>query len=68
MTDLATNLLHYGDNLDILRRDLPDADVDLIYLDPPSTRTATKTPSSATSRARDPRDMRAILARLTTGL
>ncbi|MEX0629462.1 MAG: hypothetical protein WEE67_03380 [Chloroflexota bacterium] len=27
--------LYYGDNLDILRRYLPDASVDLIYLDPP---------------------------------
>ena len=36
MTDLATNLLDYGDNLDILRRYLPDAAVDLVYLDPPS--------------------------------
>jgi DNA modification methylase len=35
MTDLATNLLYYGDNLDILRRYLPDAAVDLVYLDPP---------------------------------
>ena len=35
MTDLATNLLYYGDNLDILRRYLPDASVDLVYLDPP---------------------------------
>ncbi len=34
MTDLATNLLYYGDNLDILRRCLPDATVDLVYLDP----------------------------------
>ena len=25
MTDLATNVLYYGDNLDILRRYLPDA-------------------------------------------
>jgi hypothetical protein len=25
MTDLATTVLYYGDNLDILRRDLPDA-------------------------------------------
>jgi hypothetical protein len=25
MTDLATNVLYYGDNLDILRRSLPDA-------------------------------------------
>jgi site-specific DNA-methyltransferase (adenine-specific) len=35
MTDLATNLLSYGDNLDILRRYLPDAAVDLVSLDPP---------------------------------
>ena len=41
MTNLATNLLYYGDNLDILRYDLPHAAVDLIYLDPPSTQTAT---------------------------
>jgi DNA modification methylase len=33
--DLATNVLYYGDNLDILRRYLPDAAVDLVYLDPP---------------------------------
>jgi hypothetical protein len=35
MTDLAANVLYYGDNLDILRRYLPDAAVDLVYLDPP---------------------------------
>jgi 16S rRNA G966 N2-methylase RsmD len=35
MTDLATNVLSYADNLDILRRYLPDAAVDLVYLDPP---------------------------------
>jgi len=35
MTDLATNVLYYGDNLDILRRYLPDGAVDLVYLDPP---------------------------------
>ncbi|MGH2488115.1 MAG: hypothetical protein ACRDFR_00660 [Candidatus Limnocylindria bacterium] len=35
MTEHATNVLYYGDNLDILRRYLPDASVDLIYLDPP---------------------------------
>ena len=34
MTDLATNLLYYGGKLDILRRYLPDAGVDLVYLDP----------------------------------
>jgi len=35
MPDLHTNLLYYGDNLDILRRSLPDAAVDLVDLDPP---------------------------------
>ena len=35
MTDLATNVLYSGDNLDILRRYLPDAAVALVYLDPP---------------------------------
>ena len=35
MTELATNVLYYGDNLDILRCFSPDACVDLIYLDPP---------------------------------
>ncbi len=35
MTELATDVLYYGDNLDILRRYLPDASVDLVYLDPP---------------------------------
>ena len=28
MTELATNVLSYGDNLDVLRRSLPDAAVD----------------------------------------
>ena len=30
MTDRATNVLYYGDNLDILRRYLPDAAVDRV--------------------------------------
>jgi site-specific DNA-methyltransferase (adenine-specific) len=29
------NRLYFGDNLDILRREVPDESVDLIYLDPP---------------------------------
>ena len=29
------NRLYYGDNLDVLRQHVPDASVDLIYLDPP---------------------------------
>ena len=35
MTDLVINVLYYGDNLDVLRRYLPDAAVDVVYLDPP---------------------------------
>ena len=31
----ASNQLYYGDNLDILRRYVPDESVDVIYLDPP---------------------------------
>jgi len=36
-TALRTNVLYYGDNLDILRRReyFPDESIDLIYLDPP---------------------------------
>ena len=29
------NQLYYGDNLDILRRYIPDESIDLVYLDPP---------------------------------
>jgi DNA modification methylase len=32
---MAENMLYYGDNLDILRRYVPNESVDLIYLDPP---------------------------------
>lgn len=32
---MKTNVLYYGDNLDILRRYVPDGSVDLVYLDPP---------------------------------
>ena len=32
---MQPNTLYYGDNLDILRRYIPDGSVDLIYLDPP---------------------------------
>jgi DNA modification methylase len=32
---IKTNVLYYGDNLDILRRYIPDESVDLVYLDPP---------------------------------
>lgn len=32
---MQKNRLYYGDNLDVLRRYVPDASVDLVYLDPP---------------------------------
>ena len=32
---MKTNVLYYGDNLEILRRYIPDESVDLVYLDPP---------------------------------
>ena len=32
---MNTNMLYYGDNLDVLRRYIKDESVDLIYLDPP---------------------------------
>lgn len=33
--ELKTNVLYYGDNLEILRKHIPDESIDLIYLDPP---------------------------------
>ena len=30
-----TNRLYYGDNLEVLRGEIADASVDLVYLDPP---------------------------------
>lgn len=38
---MGDNTLYYGDNLDILRRYVPDESVDLIYLDPPFNSSAT---------------------------
>ncbi len=35
MEQAKTNLLYFGDNLDVLRRHVKDESVDLIYLDPP---------------------------------
>ena len=32
---MDTNVLYYGDNLDVLRRHIKDESVDLVYLDPP---------------------------------
>ena len=38
---MDTNVLYYGDNLEILRKYIPDGSVDLIYLDPPFNSNAT---------------------------
>jgi adenine specific DNA methylase Mod len=35
MAEPPGNILYYGDNLDVLRRHVPDESVDLVYLDPP---------------------------------
>ena len=35
MDTLKTNVLYYGDNLEILRKYIPENSIDLIYLDPP---------------------------------
>ena len=35
MTELKTNVLYFGDNLEILRKYIPDNCIDLVYLDPP---------------------------------
>ena len=35
MSGVKTDVLYYGDNLEILRKYIPDASVDLVYLDPP---------------------------------
>jgi len=32
---MDTNVLYYGDNLEILHKYIPDESIDLIYLDPP---------------------------------
>ncbi|HEY7644785.1 MAG TPA: DNA methyltransferase [Hyphomicrobiales bacterium] len=37
----SENTLYYGDNLDILRNDIEDESIDLIYLDPPFNSNAT---------------------------
>ncbi|MGJ3629347.1 hypothetical protein AB5I41_25320 [Sphingomonas sp. MMS24-JH45] len=40
-TNRPANHLYYGDNLDVLRREIGDASVDLVYLDPPFNSNAT---------------------------
>jgi site-specific DNA-methyltransferase (adenine-specific) len=53
---MDTNILYYGDNLEILRKYIPDDSIDLIYLDPPFNSKATynvlyKEPTGAPSQA-----------------
>jgi site-specific DNA-methyltransferase (adenine-specific) len=36
----VSNLLYYGDNLDVLRRHVADESVDLVCFDPPSNANA----------------------------
>jgi DNA modification methylase len=35
MSELKTNVLYYGDNLEVIHKYIPDNCVDLIYIDPP---------------------------------
>ena len=35
LVGMKTDVLYYGDNLEILRKYVPDASVDLVHLDPP---------------------------------
>ena len=35
MDTLKTNVLYYGDNLEILRKHIPANSIDLVYLAPP---------------------------------
>jgi DNA modification methylase len=53
---MDTNVLYFGDNLEILRKYIPDGSVDLIYLDPPFNSKATynvlfKEPGGESSQA-----------------
>lgn len=53
---MDTNVLNYGDNLEILRKYMPDNSIDLVYLDPPFNSKATynvlfKEPTGAPSQA-----------------
>lgn len=41
MIELPGNILYYGDNLEVLKRHVADASVDLVYLDPPFNSNAT---------------------------
>ena len=43
--DTHTNKLHFGGNLPILRDNIPDESVDLIYLDPPRQTRRRQSPS-----------------------
>jgi len=54
------NTLFYGDNLDVLRRRVPDDSVDLVYLDPPFKSTPTTAFSSASTGRRQPPSVNAF--------
>ncbi len=44
------NVLYYGDNLVVLRRHIADESVDLVYLDPRSTKTLATTSQAERSQ------------------
>lgn len=45
LTAESPNQLYFGDCLDVMREELPSNSIDLIYLDPPSTPSASTTSS-----------------------
>ena len=56
MRNRPDNHLYYGDNLDVLRKEITDASVDLVYLDPPFNSNASynilfKSPTGSSSDA-----------------
>jgi 16S rRNA G966 N2-methylase RsmD len=60
MAPVAGNLLYFGDNLDILRRHVEDASVDVVYVDPPFNSNASY--NGATSRLEAEREPCACIA------
>ncbi len=48
---MPENTLYYGDNLEVMRKYLPDECVDLVYLDPPFNSNRDYTCCSASSQA-----------------
>jgi hypothetical protein len=72
LADLATNVLSYGDNLDILRRYLPDAQLlafeDTWHWGPSAEATYAYLTNTARHEGRVPDKVSAIIAALRAGI